>query len=154
MESLRTEESGTRKPKSWFNRNKLLVIASSTIVILGIIVGITLAIVLSTSDYEPYMIDSRIDCLPWLKDDANVDIEVECKKVSYCSYEFVKDKNVPSCYLKSGAFKVKIANQTDTELGENYYITYTNPTGSEKRLKLLFEYLDDNSLRFKVGDYE
>jgi hypothetical protein len=150
MESLRTEENDRRRSKSWFGRNRILIVASSTIIVLCIIVGIVLAVVLTTSYTEPILKDSRVDCLPWLKGSNNADIEAQCKKLSYCTYDFAKEKNIPGCYYKSDALKVKIGSPSKTELGENYELVYNSLTRAEKRLLLSFEYLDDNTLHFKV----
>jgi hypothetical protein len=154
-DGLRIEERPVKK-QSWFSRNKIIIIIGSTIIILAIVVGIVLAVVLSTSSSSSSTdvsnTDSRIDCLPWYKEDSSVDLEVECSKVSYCAYKFSKDSNIPRCYIKPDTLKVKISDKVSTELGENHTLTYNDvATRAARQLVLQFEFLDDNTLRFKVS---
>lgn len=127
---------------------------------IAVLTLIVIAIVLSTlmiakpnfNDHNLKKIknpDTRLDCLPWLKN-AHLDhIEIECKNISYCKYQPVlNDSNIPACFYDSDVIMLDLISIENTKLGVEALIT-----GNIIRdvLKIEFEYLDNNVLRFRVN---
>jgi hypothetical protein len=107
----------------------------------------------TTKNFIYERLNYRIDCVPWLKNKTDADVEGECKKNLACEYEDV-DGNViiPSCYYDTDAMKVDLLGIESTRLGESYALSIESGFDLTQvtYLKLDFEYLDDNVLRFKV----
>lgn len=107
----------------------------------------------TTKNFIYERLNYRIDCVPWLKNKTGADVEGECKKNLACEYEDV-DGNViiPSCYYDTDAMKVDLLAIESTRLGESYALSIESGFDLTQvtYLKLDFEYLDDNVLRFKV----
>lgn len=107
----------------------------------------------TTKNFIYERLNYRIDCVPWLKNKTGADVEGECKKNLACEYEDV-DGNViiPSCYYDTDAMKVDLLGIESTRLGESYALSIESGFDLTQvtYLKLDFEYLDDNVLRFKV----
>jgi hypothetical protein len=100
---------------------------------------------------------SRVDCLPWLRNKEK-NVEGECKKKeSYCTYQNIdNNRRTPSCYFNKDRIDRKVnidyASPIVTNLGVSYQLTYYGEVAKAGvQLKLDFEFLDDNVLRFKVN---
>ena len=153
MQELETEE---QKPdqvrQSFYRRNKKLVTIVGIVIFAIVIVGCALAIVLPQSFDKPLpnryheSLKSRIDCLPWAKANSEYKISDLCKQNSFCRYEDIDNNvNVPSCYIDKNAYKNKFISKEDTQFGK-YYLIESN----KAKIRIDFEFLDDNTLRFKV----
>ncbi len=91
-----------------------------------------------------------MDCLPWFKNDTTVNLEEECRNISYCKFQSIDNNDiVPSCYIDETKFTTTITNQEETELGF-YYLIESNNGRATQKIRIDFEFLDDNTLRFKV----
>ena len=154
--------------KHWYQRHKILVIVLGVGLGVLITIGIILAIVFSvtgkkdsdptttsttsvtTKPVVPSDPNSRVDCVPWLKLKNNVDELIkECAKYDYCSYHSVdNNKQVPSCYYEKDKITYQVLSNQATSLGFSVMIQKRNSQNSN--LKIDFELLDDNTLRFKV----
>lgn len=147
-------------------------------VILCIVIAVTLAVVLTqnkkpkpttapppptttsttrttsttTTQLTPLAPDSRIDCLPWLRNKPNIaesELETECSRIEGCSFESVDGNvNIPSCFYNTSALKLELTEMNRTELGESYEIR--SRARLDATLRVDFEYLEDKVLRFKV----
>ena len=138
-----------KAPKDgFFKKIKKLVTIFGIILFLALIVGCALAIVLPQSFEKNHDSEnSRIDCVPWAKNNPNYDIENLCKKNSYCRYQNLDgNKAIPSCYIDKSKLKIKFKSRSITDLGESFLVE----SEGGKQLKIDFESLDDNTLRFKV----
>lgn len=161
-------------PKSKINKRIIIIVVVVILVVLLLIgVGLVIYFVvvpeikdLTSSDkcrtkIEESTIeekDSRIDCLPWLRNDRQTDIKAECSKLAYCKYQDVDcNRNTPSCFVNKELTRVEIDvnNKQNTSLGESYTLTYnsfSNNQREKKTIRIDFEYLDANVLRFRLYD--
>jgi hypothetical protein len=79
-----------------------------------------------------------------------VNLREECLKISYCKFQSVdNDQNVPSCYIDVSKLKATVKENGETELGFFYSVELNNERATQT-IRIDFEFLDDNSLRFKV----
>lgn len=113
----------------------------------------TRSTVTTTRDFIYERLNSRIDCVPWLKNKTGVDVAAECAKNLACEYESV-DNNVliPSCYYDTDLVQVDFLTVEKTRLGESYLISADAGLDltQSRILRIDFEYLEDTVLRFKV----
>lgn len=139
-------------------KKRLLIITVAVLVVL-LIVGLTLGLVLTskkTKDDNNEIIDdvidkptSRIDCLPWLKNQSDDEmLKSECSKQMSCKYQLTSDLNIPACYLDNDSFKQQILENKSTPLGESYTLRLDDKASNI--VKIDVEYLHDSVLRFKV----
>lgn len=180
MESLNIEETqpastaAQSAKTSFFQRHKRVIIAIITAVILLIIIGVVLAIVLtrpkktitnettlqtittttiqsSMTTTKTEQINSRMDCLPWLKNKTDQDLEKECNQRPNCKFQSI-DGNVviPSCFYEKSLTKLAILSTESTKLGSSYTIGSRSGSKESDVLRVDFEYLEDSVLRFKV----
>lgn len=107
----------------------------------------------TTKDLIFDKINSRVDCLPWLKNKTGVNVEAECAKNKGCKYESVDDNQIiPSCYWNTVVVQPDLISSEETRLGESYVFSIeSGPNIDQFRLlRVDFEYLEDDVLRFKV----
>jgi hypothetical protein len=145
-----TDDVGKKKieKESFFKKNKKLVTIFAVFLFVSLIVGCALAIVLPQSFEKNNDPDnSRIDCLPWAKNNSGYDLTNLCKQYSYCRYQNLDgNKVIPSCYIDKNKLKIKFKSRSLTDLGESFLVE----SDGGNKLKIDFEFLDDNTLRFKV----
>lgn len=146
--------------KKWINRHKVLVMICIASLIVFAFIGIVLAIVLASTESKdknltPVKSDLRIDCVPWLKSNTDsILVRKECEKFSYCAYDSIDNNQVvPSCFYQKEKLAFNVTKKEDTSLGETYTIQLKAHERQVKALRIIFEYLDDNTLRFKVSIY-
>lgn len=96
----------------------------------------------------------RIDCFPWLRNKTtDVNIQTECAKNFACKYDDVDGNiRIPSCFYDTDLLTVDSLEMEETQLGESYSFRIKSGSILDKfiNLKIDFEYLEDNVLRFKV----
>ena len=134
--------------KTKFQAYKKYIIGGSIAACVAILIIVLVAVLAKPDGYSEEMLESRVDCLPWLRDAYLKNIRYECGKLSYCQYKPVKDNKLyPACFYDRNKLKLKITNQEETKLGRSYWISggLTNSV-----MKIDFEYLDTATLRFKV----
>lgn len=154
--------------KHWLKRHKILVtvlgVGLGVLICIGIILGIVFSVIdkndpnnttntpFTTRPVIPSDPNSRVDCLPWLKLKNNTDeLLRECMKYDYCSYHSVdNNKQVPSCYYEKNKITYQVISNQPTDWGFAVTIQRRNSESQYKNLKIDFEFLDDNTLRFKV----
>lgn len=144
--------------KKWIYRHKVLVMILAASLIVFVFVGIVIGIVLGSTESKdnnvtPVERDLRIDCVPWLKKNQDsLLVKKECEKFSYCSYDSIDNNQVvPSCFYQKDKLTFNVTKKVPTELGETYTIELRSYESQPKTLNVIFEYLDDNTLRFKVN---
>lgn len=108
----------------------------------------------TTRNYVYERLNSRIDCLPWLRNRTEPDeIEAECALNAACEYQDV-DENVkiPSCYYDLDKLRMTFLSAEPTRLGQTFtgFINSGPNLTETTSLKIDFEYLEDTVLRFKV----
>lgn len=145
--------------KSFYDKNKKLITILLIAFVVFFIIGIGLAIAFIPNNVKPKTIpdqeNSRIDCLPWLKNKPVSNLAEECAKISNCKFESVDGNvNTPSCYFDVKKFKLTEVDRKVTSLGQSYTLkTNAAPKAAEPALlKIDFEYLDDFALRFKISN--
>jgi hypothetical protein len=161
---------------SFIQKNKKLLVVLGTILIVLIIIAVVLAVVLTTNKKKSTTIapditsttapqisstanqvvekpTSRLDCLPWLKNKPNSNLEQTCRQMNGCKYQaVVGNVDLPSCFYDTNLLKQSILSREDTQLGKSFTIASNNMTKSSDSniLRVDFEYLDDFALRIKV----
>ena len=169
-----TDQQRPSSEKSFIQRNKRLLVVILVIVILLIVIGVTLALVLTlpkkhkstlppttttttttrttttTTTIQIKIPNSRIDCVPWLKNKPGVDVESECRQIPGCDYQSLDGNiEIPSCYYNASALTFTNLGREETNFGESYTIS-PNGKADEDLLKIEFMFLEDDVLRFKV----
>ena len=164
METIQMEDKAPEEPKLSKTKSKIITIVTITLVVL-FIVGLCLAIVLpgsvdndevvvtTTTQITPQHIDknNRIDCVPWAKNDSSYNLQTLCKSYSYCRYDSIDGNvNVPSCYIDKSKLAVNLISSEDTSLGKSFLVDTNFGRAAVNKLRIDFEFWDDNTLRFKV----
>ena len=92
-----------------------------------------------------------IDCLPWMKNKNEIEIEKEClKRYPECLYDQTEgNKDAPYCFLADNLPYGNVTQKIDTNLGQSLTIDLTK-NNLKNEIKIDFEYLDNLFLRFKV----
>ncbi len=99
----------------------------------------------TTTTTHVYSLDSRINCLPWIQSIDDSILQNECNKNPNCIYEKSNNDNIPSCFYNKNSYKLKLIESKETELGNTYLFS-----DSSKQIRIDFEYLDNEVVRFKV----
>jgi hypothetical protein len=96
--------------------------------------------------------DSRMDCLPWLKNKLNASLEIqsECSKQVDCKYQPASDENAPACYYDTDSLKLSVLEINETDLGRSYIVIPKSKKQTTDAIKVEFEYLEDHVLRIEV----
>lgn len=150
-------EEGPQKArgfKNWLTRHKVLVLVLAATLIVLVTIGIVLGVVLGSAKSEKIVEKSqRIDCVPWLKGEKDSQIvKEECDKIDYCDYNSIdNNQQVPSCFYQKEKLSFSVTKNEMTQLGLEYTIQLKNSQRMYKNLKVIFEFLDDYALRFKVN---
>lgn len=157
MSGISIEEGPKKEPgfKNWLNRHKVLVLVLGATLVVFATIGIVLGVILGSTDEEkiaPVERDLRIDCVPWLKGEKMSSIvKQECDKFDYCAYNSIdNNQQVPSCFYQQDKLSFNVTKSEPTELGLTYTIQLKSSQRQYKNLRVIFEFLDDYALRFKV----
>jgi hypothetical protein len=100
--------------------------------------------IISTST-NIYSLSSRINCIPWIQSIDESILQNECNKNPNCIYQKSNNASIPSCFYDKNSYKLKLIESKETELGDTYLFS-----DSSKQIRIDFEYLDNEVIRFKV----
>lgn len=142
----------TKIPLKTKLRNSLLPILIGLSVFLVVVVLIVVSVVLTRKDAKEAnkdYIGNRVDCVPWLKMKSDRDIKAACRDLDSCIYEAVStEDNAPKCFYNMDKFQLRVISQEETKYGASYVVE--NALDTSKKIKIDFESLDDQTIRFKV----
>ncbi len=132
--------------KKWFSvRLNLYIFIGVVSIIILLIIVLAVTIKPSSESKETYPLDSRINCIPWIQSIDDSILQNECNKNPNCIYEKSNNDNIPSCFYNKNSYKLKLIESKETELGNTYLFS-----DSSKQIRIDFEYLDNEVVRFKV----
>ena len=132
--------------KKWFSvRLNLYIFIGVVSILVLLIIVLAVTIKPSSINKETYPLDSRINCIPWIQSIDESIIQNECNKNLNCIYQKSNNETIPSCFYDKNSYKLKLIESKETELGDTYLFS-----DSLKQIRIDFEYLDNEVVRFKV----
>jgi hypothetical protein len=148
------KSKNNKKTNGFLTRTNIIIglIILAAVIILTIIIVLAVTLSNKNKKTEDYNVNDRVDCLPWMRTNNLITIENECNKLSYsCIFNPVYSSDnrfvAPACFYNKNNLKLKIVNQQDTKFGISYLLADQIESNF---LRLEFEFLDDQTIRFKV----